>query len=192
MARGKAWRRYKDYTKAKRKRKIDVNIHNGGWSGLNYSHFWYDNLHQYSKNKIFCSCHMCSAKTRNKGKRRHLYGNYAPNINYSIMDLKKQQSMDNDEKESGGMKYVKFYGSNGYTGTNYEFYETFDDDATEVIIDEYSKNLAYENAEMYEYVVRGWGEDWDSEEEYKEYYNYALDYCDWEYCSKEEYIENLK
>ena len=90
------------------------------------------------------------------------------------------------------MKYVRFYGSNGYAGTNYEIYETFDDDTTENIIDDYSKDLAYENAETYEYVARGWDEDWDSEEEQEEYYEDALDYCGWEYCLKEEYIENLK
>ena len=90
------------------------------------------------------------------------------------------------------MIYVKFYGSNGYAGTNYEIYESFDDDTIEVTIDEYSKDLAYENAETYEYVVRGWCEDWNSEKEHKEYYENALDYCGWEYCSKEEYIENLK
>lgn len=27
---------------------------------------WYDNLHQYSKNKIHCSCPVCRSKTRPK------------------------------------------------------------------------------------------------------------------------------
>ena len=82
--RGRAWRRYKNYTKAKRKREIDLNDH--VW--WNYSIYnnpikptyfpidyrekygMYDNLNQYSKNKNHCSCPMCSAKTRNKGHRR--------------------------------------------------------------------------------------------------------------------------
>lgn len=51
----------------------------------------------YSKNKIHCSCSMCSAKTRNKGKRRNLHGNYSPSLNYRISELRKQRSMDADE-----------------------------------------------------------------------------------------------
>ena len=31
---------------------------------------YYDNLHQFSKNKIHCSCPMCSQKTKNKGQRK--------------------------------------------------------------------------------------------------------------------------
>lgn len=103
--RGRAWRRYKNYTKAKRKRKIDIN---SNWWPPEYAALfnyevrtrrigWYDNLHQYSKNKIHCSCPMCSAKTRNKGKRRKNKP-YAPSINYRRMDLRRQQAMDADIK----------------------------------------------------------------------------------------------
>ena len=60
---------------------------------------YYDNLHQYSKNKIHCSCPMCSAKTRNKGKRRYHKGNYTKAINYKIRDLKQQAAMDFGEFE---------------------------------------------------------------------------------------------
>lgn len=59
----------------------------------------YDNLHQYSKNKIHCSCPLCSAKTRNKGRRVNMCNNWAPSINYSISDLKKVQSMNDKEEE---------------------------------------------------------------------------------------------
>ena len=59
----------------------------------------YDNLHQYSKNKIHCDCPLCSAKTKNKGRRRHKHGNYAPSINYSISDIRKKMRMDNGEFE---------------------------------------------------------------------------------------------
>lgn len=60
---------------------------------------YYKHLHQYSKGKIHCSCHLCSAKTRNKGKRRALAGNYAPSINYKLSDLKRQIAMDLDEQD---------------------------------------------------------------------------------------------
>ena len=106
MKRTRAWRRYKDYTKAKRKRDIDIEV---SW----YPTFWpgfsdgervfpkrglYNNLHQYSKNKIHCSCGMCSAKTRNKGKRRMIPKNYSPSINYTIKDQKRKDEMDYEEK----------------------------------------------------------------------------------------------
>ena len=204
MSRPRAWRRYKDYTKAKRKREIDLNdswwdwsIYNNpikpGYYSPNYKpkYGMYDNLHQYSKNKIHCSCPMCSAKTRNKGHRRKRK-NYAPSINYSIMDLKKQQSMDADEKENNDMKYVRFYGGNGYCGCDYEYYESFGDDVSENEIETYATELGYENAEAYEYVVTGWNEDFETEDDRQEYYEDALSYCGWDYCTKEEFEENTK
>lgn len=57
-----AQKRHNDWKKAIRKRKIVNEVY--GWS-----EGWYDNLHQYSKNKVFCSCPMCSAKTNNKGRK---------------------------------------------------------------------------------------------------------------------------
>ena len=88
--RNRGWRRKKDFSKAKRKRDIDK--------------IWrmmipcYKNLHEYSKNKIHCSCGMCSVKTRNKGDRRKLSGNYSPSINYTIKDQKRKDEMDYEEK----------------------------------------------------------------------------------------------
>jgi hypothetical protein len=88
--------RYVSRVKALRKCKLDLQItlysKNRGF-GL------YDNLHQYSKNKIHCSCPLCSAKTRNKGRRVNMCNNWAPSINYSISDLKKVQSMNDKEEE---------------------------------------------------------------------------------------------
>lgn len=52
---------------------------------------------QLNKGKIHCGCGMCMAKTRNKGKKRHVHGNYAPAINYKISDLRRAQQMDWDE-----------------------------------------------------------------------------------------------
>ena len=34
-----------------------------------------------------------------KYKRRHIHGNYAPNINYKIKDLKRIQAMEDEERE---------------------------------------------------------------------------------------------
>jgi hypothetical protein len=50
---------------------------------------YYDNVHQYSKNKIHCSCPDCSEKTRNKGHRRYDPKNYNRSINYKHSELKK-------------------------------------------------------------------------------------------------------
>lgn len=107
LMRDKAWRRYKNYTKAKRKREIDLAT---GWWDIDAfnnpfcSYYEYDrqygmysNLHQYSKNKIHCSCPKCSVKTRNKGHRRKRK-NYAPAINYRRMDKRRQMAMDYDEQ----------------------------------------------------------------------------------------------
>lgn len=93
--RNRGWRRKKDFSKAKRKRNLDLEI-SYHWADDYLGCGLYKNLHQYSKNKIHCSCGMCSAKTRNKGKRRKLENNYSPSINYSIKDKKKIDSM-NDE-----------------------------------------------------------------------------------------------
>lgn len=80
--------------KALRKRRIAREVYYDG-----DTHPYYSNLHQYSKNKIHCSCSMCSAKTRNKGKRRNMHGNYSPSLNYRISELRRQRSMDADERD---------------------------------------------------------------------------------------------
>ena len=106
MARGRAWRRYKNYTKAKRKRDIDLAVswYPSFWFGFSDGEYifpkrgMYKNLHQYSKNKIHCSCPWCSPRTRNKGRHRNTK-NYAPSINYKMMDKRRQMAMDEDEKE---------------------------------------------------------------------------------------------
>ena len=49
-----AEKRHNDWKKAIRKRKIIRHY------GIDY----YDNLHQYSKNKIHCSCHICRGWTK--------------------------------------------------------------------------------------------------------------------------------
>ena len=47
-------------TKAVRKKKIDKDRH--AWSRIVGWVPYYDNLHQYSKNKVHCSCRMCRGK----------------------------------------------------------------------------------------------------------------------------------
>ena len=59
---------------------------------------YYDNLHQYSKNKIHCSCPLCSSKTRNKGRRKRK--NYNPSLNYKHSDAIKIESMEFSESEN--------------------------------------------------------------------------------------------
>ena len=68
---------------------------------------YYNNLHQYSKNKIHCSCPACNAKTRNKGSRRYKAGNYSPGVNYRASDLRKIITMDQDEFKTLGITHSK-------------------------------------------------------------------------------------
>ena len=75
--------RYNSRMKALRKQRIDRAIYSYLDRG-NFAreHGYYDNLHQYSKNKIHCSCPLCSAKV---GK----YRGRGPSINYTISDQRK-------------------------------------------------------------------------------------------------------
>ena len=72
-----AEKRHNDWIKAIRKRKI-INAY--GWD-------YYDNLHQYSKNKIHCSCPLCRSKTNNKGSK------FGPRENWSISDARRIEEM---------------------------------------------------------------------------------------------------
>ena len=58
---------------------------------------YYDNLHQYSKNKIHCSCPMCSAKTNNRN--RSGTRGWEPAKNWSITDKRKIENMENQIEE---------------------------------------------------------------------------------------------
>ena len=84
-----AEKRHNDWKKAIRKRRI---TRSWGWK-----EDYYDNLHQYSKNKIHCSCPMCACKSKGK-KAKRLAG---PAVNWSIADEKrieemKDQILDNE------------------------------------------------------------------------------------------------
>ena len=89
------------------------------------------------------------------------------------------------------MKYVHFWGGNGYCGCEYEEYVMFSDEFPEEEIDDYSAELAYQNAEFFEYAATGWYDDFETEDDREAYYEDALSYCGWNYCSKEEYIKGF-
>lgn len=89
--RTRAEKRHNDWKKAIRKRRIDRE------RDPNDTHDWYDNLHQYSKNKIHCSCPMCSRKTNNKN-RKGARG-WEPSKNWRVKDEKRIEEMKNQEEE---------------------------------------------------------------------------------------------
>ena len=63
-------------------------------------HYWYvKHDRMLDKGKIHCSCPMCSAKTKNKGRKRLRHGNYAPSHNWKHSDLLKIQGMEQELKE---------------------------------------------------------------------------------------------
>ena len=90
--RSRAYNRDISRRKALRKKHISDNF----WPHAS-DYPYYDNLHQYSKNKIHCSCPLCSQKTKNKGKRARK--NYNPTHNYKASDLRKKVAMDLQEEE---------------------------------------------------------------------------------------------
>lgn len=60
-------RRKRDFVHAIRKKKMsdfDVQSRSDGYfTGCIVKASWYQNLHQYSKNKIHCSCWMCQSRS---------------------------------------------------------------------------------------------------------------------------------
>ena len=88
--------------KALRKRRLADRIYIGWHEDDDWQ--YYDNLHQYSKNKIHCSCPACQTKTRNKGHRRYRKGGYHRAINYKRQDLVRMIEMDQDIEETLGTK----------------------------------------------------------------------------------------
>ena len=81
----RAYDRAKSHSKALRAYHIDRDISAGRWPS------YYNNLHQFEKNKIFCSCPMCSAKTNNKNRKGGR--GWEPSKNWSISDQRKLDSM---------------------------------------------------------------------------------------------------
>lgn len=96
------------------------------------------------------------------------------------------------------MRYIKVFGETQFCGTAFELY--LKTDMTDGELYAYASELALENAEQYDYMVFGWGEDAESyaedcgisieeAEELMENY-YADVYGDWEEVTEEEYREN--
>lgn len=71
-------RRKTDYNHAIRKRNIARNYI------LGEEYPWYNNLHQYSKNKVHCSCPLCRAKSYDED---------------TIADKRKKERMRSQENE---------------------------------------------------------------------------------------------
>lgn len=93
--RTRAERRHRDYAKARRKRKITKEVY---WSEPNSDWEYYDSLHQYSKNKIHCSCPMCRAKTKKKDNVLGTFHRHGKNWKHS--DLQKLEAMNYKEEVS--------------------------------------------------------------------------------------------
>lgn len=88
MRRPTAEKRHLDYKKAIKKRKIVLEVYR--------ENDWYNNLHQYSKNKVFCSCPLCAVKTNNRGKRGAFW---ASSENWKISDRRKLDELEYQEDE---------------------------------------------------------------------------------------------
>lgn len=91
--------RRRSILKALRKRRIDSEIYSYLDRG-NFAreHGYYDNLHQYSKNKIHCSCPMCSTKTNSRGKSIPRFKRIVPGVDYKISDVRKIQKLEYEEE----------------------------------------------------------------------------------------------
>ena len=83
-----AEKRHNDWKKAIRKCRLDREL---DASNRNHKDI-YPHLHQYSKNKIHCSCPLCSAKT--KKSRRDWEGG---GKNWSVSDQRKVDEMKDQE-----------------------------------------------------------------------------------------------
>lgn len=89
----RAYNRKISWKKALRKKHIAEDIYYNGKECP-----YYDNLHQYSKNKIHCSCPDCSPRTNPKGKKRDQFWGTKKD-NYKISEKKKIESMEQDLNE---------------------------------------------------------------------------------------------
>lgn len=86
------------------------------------------------------------------------------------------------------MKYYVFKGSTPYCGTDFEEYVTFGDEVTEKELADYAEELAMGQADSFEYLVTGWDNENEYDEEDLEYFrNDTLENTYWEEISEEEY-----
>lgn len=100
------------------------------------------------------------------------------------------------------MRYIKMVLDTEYVGTKNEIY--LKTEATKLELSDMVAEEAYSNAEQYDYMVFGWGEDAESyakengisveeaEEELHSYYEGAQTCSYWEEITEEEYKEATK
>lgn len=81
-------------------------------------------------------------------------------------------------------RYIVVTRSNGYCGCDNEEYYVFPEGTADNEIDEYIEEGMYDYALQYEYLIRGWGNDWASEEDEEEYYSNCG--FDWHEATEEE------
>lgn len=86
MERTRAENRFNSRRKALRRRRITQEVY-----GMKEDNPYYDNLHQYSKNKVHCSCPWCR-KSKERPKANDVRKNEAMN---SAME-----ELEEDEEES--------------------------------------------------------------------------------------------
>lgn len=85
------------------------------------------------------------------------------------------------------MRYIHFYGSAGYCGTDYDDFQVFDSNIGDSELNQISEDMAYDCAQSYSYLHTGWEEDFENEEDEEQYYENAMSYCGWEELSKKEW-----
>lgn len=85
-------KRKRDYQKAVSKRNKDISRKISFDNGTSTVHPWYSNLHQYSKNKIHCSCPLCAFNAKRHG--RIIFGRTLP-----MGDKRREESCADQMKE---------------------------------------------------------------------------------------------
>lgn len=82
------------------------------------------------------------------------------------------------------MRYIVVERSNGYCGSEVTEYYAFSDDTSDAYIDRFIEEGMYDYAEDYEYLVKAWDEDWESEADRHDYYVNC--YFSWREATEEE------
>lgn len=91
------------------------------------------------------------------------------------------------------MFYFRFTADTPYCGTELIDYQKFEERPTDAELDEIAEDIARSNAESFEYLITGWGDDnfEDEDEEAEALENYYADCTGtWEEITEEEFEEN--
>ena len=97
------------------------------------------------------------------------------------------------------MRYIKFYGSAGFCGTDEEVYDLFLDETTDEELDDVAEEKYRELGESYEYLATQEydEEDYETVEDFEEALDQAIEwywedvYVGWEEVTEEEYRDNV-